>query len=127
MILCFYFGIFQERLKTVQDSEHLRKFKMSFGSSWSQSNWSNSFSGGNNYEHKDPEGTHCSSCIACNSGWCGSNWMNSTYDENCSGCKHERAQYGWGHDWGHGSNGAAIAGVLSLVGGAYVAKKSLWD
>lgn len=88
---------------------------MSFGSSWCQSTWSKSFSGTSYHDNKEAEGTHCSSCQAGSR----DGWMNSCYDEKCSGCRHGRSR-------GGKSKGNSIADVLGLVGGDCKEYDTVW-
>ncbi|KAL4235242.1 hypothetical protein ACF0H5_006880 [Mactra antiquata] len=88
------------------------------GGKWGSSSW------GNNGNNKDPEGQHNPSCISGNSGWGSKGPMSGYYDESCSGCRHERSATTWGTT---PSGGNTVATLAKLVGGAYIARKSLWD
>lgn len=105
---------------------------MSWGNSWGRNGWSNSkFSsggwGGSSSgcgNNKDPEGQHNSTCIAGTGSWGHSGLMKKYYDENCSGCRHERAASTWSSR-PSGENPALK--LVALFGIGYIAKKSLWD
>lgn len=98
--------------------------KMSWGNSWGNDKWSNSFSGGNSYsENREPEGTHNASCISDSGGWGSTGWGRASYDENCSGCRHERAR----SSIGAYSQGQAVSLLVALIGGSGKnRKKSIW-
>lgn len=72
------------------------------GSTPNKESWNKS-----SYQYKDPEGTHTSTCIANSSAW-----MKSTYEANCSGCTHERANSVWSNQSFGENLGESILSVL---------------
>jgi hypothetical protein len=60
------------------------------------------------YTVKDPEGTHTATCITGSSGW-----MNSSYEENCPGCRGQRKNSAWGES-SSGNMASDIIGILSI-------------
>lgn len=92
---------------------------MSFGSSWSESSWSNSFSGTSSYDNKEAEGTHNVFCGAYAHGWCKSGWVNNCCDEKCSGCLHDRHH----PQKDKKTNGNVLVELLELVGSTH---KEVW-
>lgn len=106
---------------------------MSWGSSWGSSNaavaggtWGTSSWSSSSHGSKDfgPEGQHYNQCIAGNT-WGGKNGiLGGCYDENCPGCRHDRA----GSTWSSSSSGGnAALKLATLFGVGVLAKKSLWD
>lgn len=103
---------------------------MSWGNSWGNSNGGSQGSWGtsswcSNSGGCNPEGQHHGQCIA------GSSWSNngmfgsgSSYDENCPGCRRDRACSTWSN---RSSGGNPALKLASLFGVGVIAKKSLWD
>jgi len=88
---------------------------------WGNNCWSSSISGSSS-EQREPEGTHRSSCMT-ESGWGNNGWSKGHYDSKCSGCCHDRVKSMWG---GKSNSSKNATGALRLIGGAFVARKSLW-